>query len=76
MRGGVAFYFATCNSSMCIDLARELDESENDFIDFYRETCNLEAPDSQRADLPRLINSCIDNTDYYTVDKWISLIHL
>ena len=57
---------------MCIDLIREVAESGNEFIDFYRETCNIEQSDSQRADFPRLINSCIDNFDYYTPDKFNS----
>ncbi len=59
---------------MGIDLVGEVAESGSDFIDFYRETCNLVEPEMQRADFPRLINSCIDTFDYYTPEKFNSTI--
>ena len=71
-RAGVAGLLLA--SSMCIDMIQEAGERSNDFIEFYRETCNIEDTDFQRADFPRLINSCIDKFDYYTPEKFNATI--
>ncbi len=73
--GGVAFSIVSAYLLvMCIDILGEASESGNEFVDFYRETCNLEEPESQRAEFPRLINSCIDSFDYYTPEKFNTTI--
>ena len=59
---------------MCIDKIQEAGERSKDFIDFYRETCNIKESDFQRADFPRLINSCIDKFEYYTPEKFNATI--
>ena len=41
----------------------------SEFLEFYRESTNVECSDPGRPHFPRLINSCIDSFDYYNVDK-------
>lgn len=55
---------------MSIDMIQEAGERSNDFVEFYKETCAIDNPDAERVDFPRLINSCIDNFEYYSVEKF------
>ena len=43
--------------------------STNDFMEFYRESTNFESTDPNRTNFPRLINSCIDSFEYYSVER-------